>query len=172
MAKLPEPVKAFIVERLAMFGKPSEVADAVKEEFGITIPRQQVEVYDPEKGCTVKKWVAHHAATRKAFTDRRAGLAIAHRSWRLQQLEEMARAARKSRNYKLARELLEQAAKEDGDFYVNARASSPAAETEEQRVVRMRAQFDAMDAATLGGPPPAAPAGPTGPTLVKQAKTA
>jgi hypothetical protein len=30
-------VKAFIVERLACFGKPSEVADAVKEEFGVTI---------------------------------------------------------------------------------------------------------------------------------------
>lgn len=161
MARLEEAVKAFIVERLAMFGKPSEIADAVKEEFGVVIPRQQVEIYDPEKTCKVKKWVALHAATRKAFTDQRAGLAITHRSWRLQQLEDMARLAKKGRNYKLARELLEQAAKEDGDFYVNtprgAGAQTP--ETEEQRVQRMRAQFTAMDEATLG----------PGPTLVKSA---
>lgn len=151
MPKLAEDVKIFIVERLAMFGRPLEIAAAVKEEFGIDIPRQQVEVYDPEKGCVVKKWVALHAATRQAFTDKRAGLAITHRSWRLQQLEEMARETRKKKNYKLAKELLEQAAKEDGDFYVNnARAGAPVAESEEQRVQRMRAQFEAMDAATLG----------------------
>ncbi len=163
MARLTEDVKVFIVERLAMFGKPSEIADAVREEFGLTIPRQQVEEYDPEKRCKTKKWIALHAATRQAFTDKRAGLAITHRSWRLQQLEEMARAARKSKNYKLAKELLEQAAKEDGDFYVNnARAGAPVAETEEQRVQRMRAQFDAMDTATLGEPP-----APTGPALVR-----
>jgi hypothetical protein len=164
MAKLPEEVKTFIVERLACFGKPSEIADAVKEEFRVEIKRQHVEVYDPEKSCKVKKWIALHAATRKAFLEQRAGLAISHRSWRLQQLEDMTRLAKKSRNYKLARELLEQAAKEDGDFYVNARTNVPVAESEEQRVQRMRQQFDAMDAATLGDANT-----PSGPALVKSA---
>lgn len=165
MPALPEAVKEFIVQRLACFAKPTEIADAVKEEFGIVIPRQQVEVYDPEKQCKVKKWCDLHAETRKQFLDKKAGLAISHRSWRLAELEDMARKAKKSRNYKLAKELLEQAAKEEGDFYVNARANSPAAETEEQRVQRMRQQFDAMDAATLGTPPTA----PTTPKLVKTA---
>jgi hypothetical protein len=169
MAKLSEDVKAFIVERLACFGKPSEVVEAVREEFQITIRRQQVEEYDPEKRCKTPKWIALHKSTREAFLERRAGLAITHKSWRMQQLEDMARAARKSRNYKLAKELLEQAAKEDGDFYVNARANSPSAETEEERVQRMRAQFTAMDAATLGAP---APTTPTGPTLVKSSGAA
>lgn len=162
MARLEEPVKVFIVERLACFGRPTEIVDAVKEEFGVVIPRQQIEVYDPEKGCKVKKWIALHAAARAAFLDKRAGLAIAHRSWRMQMLEDMARDARKKKNYKLAANLLEQAAKEDGDYYVNARANAPASgETEEQRVDKMRQQFDAMDAATLGTTPPP----PSKPTL-------
>jgi len=155
MPALTDSQKEFIVERLACFGKPSEIADAVKEEFGVVIPRQQVEVYDPEKGCKVKKWIELHAAIRKAFLDKRSGLAITHRSWRLQELEDMARKAKKSRNYKLAKELLEQAAKEDGDFYVNAKTNQPASETEEQRVQRMRSMFEAMDAATLGTASPA-----------------
>jgi hypothetical protein len=120
MPRLEEAVKTFIVERLAQYARPTEVVDAVKEEFGVTITRQAVEEYDPEKRCTTQKWVDLHKATRAAFLERKAGLAISHRSWRLQQLEEMARAARKSRNYKLASSLLEQAAKEEGDFYVNS----------------------------------------------------
>jgi hypothetical protein len=162
MARLEEHVKVFIVERLACYGRPTEICEAVKEEFGVVIPRQQVEEYDPEKRCKSKKWAALHKAARAAFLDKRAGLAIAHRSWRMQMLEDMARDARKKRNYKLAAELLEQAAKEDGDYYVNARANAPAsAETEEQRVEKMRQQFDAMDAVTLG----TNPTPPTKPTL-------
>jgi hypothetical protein len=164
MAKLEEPVKVFIVERLACFARPTEVVDAVKEEFAVTITRQHVEEYDPEKRCKTKKWIALHQATRKGFLEKKAGLAISHRSWRLAELEDMARKAKKNRNYKLAKELLEQAAKEEGDFYVNARTNVPLAESEDQRVARMRAQFEAMDAATLGEAYT-----PSGPALVKSA---
>jgi hypothetical protein len=167
MPKLEEPVKAFIVERLACFARPSEVVDAVKEEFHVTITRQHVEEYDPEKRCTTAKWVALHKATREAFLERKAGIAISHRPWRLLQLEEMARVARKNRNYRLAAQLLEQAAKEEGDFYVNARAGAAVGtETDEARVERIRAQLAAMDAATV--PPPPTTGAPPGPTLVKK----
>lgn len=157
MASLTEEAKGFIVQRLACFGKPLEIAEAVKEEFGIVIPRQQVEFYDPDKKCKVKKWVELHAATRKAFLEHKSGSAISHKAWRLDRLEAIARRAEK-RNPKLAMEALEQAAKEEGDYYVNARANAPSAsETEEQRVEKMRAQFDAMDAATVGAPQPPTP---------------
>lgn len=49
MATLKEPVKIFIVQSLACRDTPQEVADAVKQEFGIEIGRQQVAAYDPTK---------------------------------------------------------------------------------------------------------------------------
>ena len=49
MATLREPVKIFIVQSLACFETPQQVADTVKQEFGIEIERQQVSAYDPTK---------------------------------------------------------------------------------------------------------------------------
>jgi hypothetical protein len=49
MATLREPVKIFIVQSLACFETPQQVADAVKQEFSIEIERQQVSAYDPTK---------------------------------------------------------------------------------------------------------------------------
>lgn len=156
MPKLDATVQAFIVERLACFDKPTEIADAVKEEFGIVIPRQQVEVYDPLKGCKTKKWVELHAATRKAFLDTRAGLAITHRAWRQRELEDMVRKAKKQKNYKLAAELLEQAAKEEGEAFTNHRAgNNQPVESEEQRVQRMRSAIMLMDDLSVPGAVPA-----------------
>ena len=43
MAKIPQMVKAFIVERLASFETPSEVVAAVKAEFGLVLARQAIE---------------------------------------------------------------------------------------------------------------------------------
>jgi hypothetical protein len=146
VATLSESVKAFVVQRLACFGTPSEVADAVKEEFGIAITRQHVASYDPEKACKTRRWVELHAATRRAFLDQTASIAIVHQSWRLEQLEDMTRRAKKQKNYKLAAELLEQAAKEEGGFYRNP--SSAPGLTDEQRVERMQQMFAEMDAAT------------------------
>ena len=49
MAALKEPVKIFIVQSLACFDTPQQVADAVKQRFGIEIDRRQCEAYDPTK---------------------------------------------------------------------------------------------------------------------------
>ena len=38
--ELPDEVKAFVVQALACFDTPSEVAKAVKEEFGLVVSRQ------------------------------------------------------------------------------------------------------------------------------------
>ena len=52
MAKIPQMVKAFIVERLASFETPSEVVAAVKAEFGLVLARQAIERYDPGKASS------------------------------------------------------------------------------------------------------------------------
>lgn len=49
MARLKKHEKAFIVRSLAQFMEPSQVAEAVKENFRIDVSRQQVECYDPTK---------------------------------------------------------------------------------------------------------------------------
>ncbi|MGA1835158.1 DUF2280 domain-containing protein [Rhizobium wenxiniae] len=47
--KLPDDAKTFIVQALACFDAPSIVAAAATKEFSTSIPRQQVEKYDPAK---------------------------------------------------------------------------------------------------------------------------
>ncbi|TCB76774.1 DUF2280 domain-containing protein [Acinetobacter sp. ANC 4177] len=49
MAALKEPVKMFIVQSLACFDTPQQVADAVMQRYGIEIDRRQCENYDPTK---------------------------------------------------------------------------------------------------------------------------
>ena len=49
MAALKSEVKSFIVQALACFDTPSQVAEAVKNEFGVVLSRQQVETHDPTK---------------------------------------------------------------------------------------------------------------------------
>ena len=49
MARLKKHEKSFIVRSLAQFMEPSQVVEAVKENFKIDVSRQQVEYYDPTK---------------------------------------------------------------------------------------------------------------------------
>lgn len=123
MAELSEEVKTFIVQHLAMFDTPSQVAEAVMEEFGVMITRQKAEEYNPYRNGKKpgKKWLALFDATRKAFLDKMAEIPTANKAVRLRRLDRMAAAAEKRGNYVLARELLEQIAKECGDAFTNKR---------------------------------------------------
>lgn len=123
MAKLPDTIKTFIVQHLAMFDTPSQVAEAVKEEFKVEVTRQLVESYNPERAGEkpAKKWVQLHAATRKAFLDEVAAVPTAHKAVRLRRLDRMATKAEQKGNMVLAKELLEQIAKECGDAFTNKR---------------------------------------------------
>lgn len=124
MARLNAVQKAFICQRLACFDTPKTVADAVKEEFGIVVSRQNVESYDPTKaqGKTLaKKYVEMFEETRKRFLEDTSTIAISHKAVRLRVLQRMAERAESIGNLMLAKELLEQAAKEAGDAYSNRR---------------------------------------------------
>jgi Uncharacterized conserved protein len=115
-------VKAYIVQSLAMFSTPSEVASTIKKEFGLALTVQRIEAYDPTKtagGKLCKRWVALFAATRQAFSKEIAEIAISHRTVRLRALERMAEKAEASGNLGLAAHLLEQAANEVGNAYTN-----------------------------------------------------
>lgn len=128
MAALRDEVKLFIVQALACFDTPTQVSKAVKEEFGLDVMRQQVAAYDPN--CYVGrnlslKWRTVFNDTRAKFREEVAEIPIASRAFRLRALARMAQQAEGMRNIALAVSVIEQAAKEVGDMYVNRRLDAP-----------------------------------------------
>ncbi|WP_312226759.1 DUF2280 domain-containing protein [Pseudescherichia sp.] len=122
MAALKGEVKAFIVQSLACFDTPSQVVEAVKKEFGLTISRQQVESHDPTKANgkgLAQKWVDMFNATRDRFQNKISDIPIANKAYRLRALDRMATKTEGMKNFALASQLIEQAAKEVGDAYTN-----------------------------------------------------
>ncbi len=122
MATLSEDVKRFIVQALACYDSPNQVADAVKDEFGLIVPRQQVELYDPTKRAgrdLSKKWRVLFEATRADWRKGATEVPIANRVHRLRVLDRLASKAERMKNMGMVAQLLEQAAKEVGDAYVN-----------------------------------------------------
>lgn len=126
MATLTEDVKAFIVQALACFDTPTQVSEAVKEEFGLELTRMQIASYDPTKKTTrslAKKWQEIFHATRKTFLASTAAIPIANQSFRLRALQRMYEKSTGRGNYAMAAQLIEQAAKEAGGMF-SARAKS------------------------------------------------
>lgn len=119
---IPDEVKRYIVVALACYDSPTTVVDGVKEEFGLTLTRQAIEVYDPTKhaGRSLGKvWRKMFEEERAAFKKATSDIPIAQRSFRLRALHRMAARAERMKNYALAAALHEQAAKECGDVYTN-----------------------------------------------------
>ena len=122
MAKLSEAEKRFIVQALACYDTPTQVVEAVKEEFGTVMDRGHVGCYDPTKVAgkqLAKKWRDLFDATRTAFKLDVGQIPIAQRAYRLRALQRIANKAEGMKNMPLALQVLEQAAKECGDMYVN-----------------------------------------------------
>jgi len=122
MAKLTEPMKLFIVQALACFDTPTQVAKAVKEEFGVEITRQQVQRYDPTKvlgeDCS-KKNRAIFEATRKEFLEDVGRIPIAQQAYRLRVLQRTLDKVEGQGNTAMVSQILEQAAKESGGAFTN-----------------------------------------------------
>lgn len=124
MARLKPEQKLFIVQRLACFDTPTMVAKAVREEYQVELSRQVVEGYDPTKYAgrnLAKKYKQVFEDTRGTFLEDTSGIAISHKAVRLRTLQRMAEKAETMGNMVLAKDLLEQAAKEAGDAYSNRR---------------------------------------------------
>lgn len=122
MGKISEDVKRFIVQSLACYDTPLQVVEAVKDEFGLQLSRQQCESYDPTKyagRALSKKWRVVFESTRAKFKEEVSDIPIAQRAYRLRALQRIATKAESMRNMAVAIQVLEQAAKEVGDSYVN-----------------------------------------------------
>lgn len=129
MAALKNDVKAFIVQALACFDTPTQVSQAVKQEFDIDVTRQQVEQHDPTKRAGVNlaaKWQTMFHDTRKRFREETAEIPIANRAYRLRAMNRFVEKAETMKNIGLAMQILEQAAKEVGDVYVNRQKKADA----------------------------------------------
>lgn len=124
MATLKDEHKVFIVQALACYDTPTQIAAAVKEVFGISVTRQQVESYNCKRQAgqsTAKKWVAIFNKTRDDFEAEIAKIPVALRAVRLRRLERYVDQAEASGNLVLAAQLLEQIAREQGGMYENRR---------------------------------------------------
>ncbi|GFN25478.1 hypothetical protein ADE_11760 [Achromobacter denitrificans] len=127
MAKLTDAHKRFIVQGLACWDTPSQVAEAVRDGFGLDVPRTQVAQYDPTKvagKATAKRWVELFWETRKRFTEEQADIAVAQQSYRLRQLGKIYERHMQRGNVVGAAAVLEQAAKESGGMFTNKRELS------------------------------------------------
>jgi hypothetical protein len=146
MAVLKNEVKSFIVQALACFDTPSQVVESVKNEFGVVLSRQQVETHDPTKtsgkGLAVK-WQTLFHDTRKRFREETAEIPIANRAFRLRALGRFVEKAEGMKNIALAMQVLEQAAKEVGDIYVNRNRKD---EPDDEPAIPTRIQVDVVDA--------------------------
>jgi hypothetical protein len=120
MPKLSDNVKFFIVQGLACFDTPTQVSKAVKEEFGLEVPRPQIQLYDPTSivgRALSKKYTEIFHSTRQQFLEEIGSIPIANQSFRLRALDQMYQRAIARGNEMLAKEVLEQAAKEAAGFY-------------------------------------------------------
>lgn len=123
MAELTEDQKTFIVQHLACFGSPAEVARAFNDEYGIEIDHHQVRTYDPTRPRyeAGEKWRPIFEATREKFLNDVSAVPISQQAYRLQILQQNLTAALKVKNMKLANETLKQAAEEMGGILTNER---------------------------------------------------
>lgn len=146
MAALKDEVKRFIVQALACFDTPTQVVQAVKETFGVDVSRQQCEQYDPTKHAGRDlgvKWKAVFEDTRKRFREETAEIPIANRAFRLRAMNRFVERAETMKNIGLAMQILEQAAKEVGDVYVNRNRKD---EPDDEPAIPTRIQVDVVDA--------------------------
>lgn len=146
MAALSSEVKTFVVQALACFDTPSQVVEAVQKEFSLSITRQQVESHDPTKVSGKKladRWKTLFEQTRKRFREETEDIPIANRAFRLRAMNRFVEKAESMKNIGLAMQILEQAAKETGDMFVN-RARKEEADVEP--VIPTRIQVDVVDA--------------------------
>jgi len=98
------------------------VVESVQVEFGVTLARSHIQQYDPTKRAGKdlgKKFVELFNSTRKTFLESISEIPIAHQSFRLKALQRSYDWFVAKNNYIAANQVLEQSAKEAGNFYAN-----------------------------------------------------
>ena len=121
MARLTEEAKIYVVTGLACYRQPWELIEGLKEEFDIDgVSHQQLLVYNPERSGRkkiAKKWVKLHDRTRENFLKEVEDVPIAHKAYRIRELQTIYDKYKRRKNYIAAQAVLEQAAKEMNNAY-------------------------------------------------------
>lgn len=126
---LTEAQQRWIVCRFACHGRLGEVMAEFEQEFGKPITTTTLRNYDmrnirdaehaKERG--VAKWYPVFKDAQKEYAASIANIPIADATYRLTKIDEMFALAWDRRNFKMAKDLLEQAAKETGGAFSNRR---------------------------------------------------
>lgn len=127
MPSLTEQQKLFVVQRLACYRTFTQTAEDVKEEFGIEVTRQQCRSYYPPQYKVARKWRELFDATRAAYLTDITSIGVSQPAYRLSILQRQlddALSKKKQTNPVEVRAILEQAAKEVGGAFTNARVIS------------------------------------------------
>jgi len=123
--ELPHEIVMFIVQSFACWHTAPEICDMVLREFGARIQPQQIYKLDPSRPASkdpAEELVKLYDETREEYRDAVSDLPIANRVWRMRELQKMYERASDEihGNEKLALQALEQAAKEQADYYKRA----------------------------------------------------
>ena len=114
-SRLTNDLKHIIVRELACYSTPSDVASLLHRNYGVTVSRQAVECYNPERcagSALSEKWGAVFRETRRNFLKEAGQIGISHKAFRLQAMDEALRSAKSVANYPLVLRILALAAKE------------------------------------------------------------
>jgi hypothetical protein len=138
MSKLDRKLKVLLIDRLARFETPTEIARSIKEELGIELSPQQVEHYDPTKlaGEDLSedlKTLFEERRTR--YLEQIGSIPISNKAYRLQRLQKIVDDPRNAKNPVLVADILEQAAKECGGHFEAKRTEKSSEATMDQNAI-------------------------------------
>ena len=116
MKRLTQDMKRRIVEHLACYRSYAETAALLRDEFGVSLTVRHIRSYDPAtfQFAGSADWIDYHRLVREKFAVEIQSIAISHRAYRLNQLQELFYDAKDNGNLRQATKMLEQAAKEVG----------------------------------------------------------
>ena len=120
MRRLPDAIKRRIVEHLACYQSHAEVVDLISGEFDVTLTPRHVRAYDPMsfQFAGSHRWMDYYLIVRERCNKELGEVAIAHRAYRIRQLQRILDLAMERGEVRLALKILEQAAKEMGNWFV------------------------------------------------------
>jgi hypothetical protein len=122
--KIQPQHRRYMVQMLACYRSPSEIAKLLKEHFDVGITRQSVEYYDPTKaaGADLAPDLCRlFAETRRRFHERSADIGIGQQTFRLAEMHDNYFKLKERGALIAAQTILEQAAREVGGMFTNAR---------------------------------------------------
>lgn len=120
MRRLSDAIKRRIVEHLACHFSHAEVSEFIADEFEVILTPRHVRAYDP-MSCQFagsRRWLEYFQTVRRRCAKEVGEVAIAHRAYRMHQLQRIHDMAMDRGDYRLALKTLEQSAKEMGNSYL------------------------------------------------------